>query len=101
MAKCEGLRVAKGKALCDVGEEISAKFRDLFARVGKDQGCRKKLRGDLLRLGEEVGGWAAGMPTEDMRRAEEKLRDGVEAYLGLLGTLWRGNKKEISRLCRW
>jgi hypothetical protein len=101
VAKGEGLRAAKGKALCDVSEEVSARFRDSLARVEKDPDCRKKLRGNLLRLGDEVGSWAAGMPAEDMRRAEEKLRDGVEAYLGLLGTLWRGNREEVDELCGW
>jgi hypothetical protein len=101
VAKREGLRAAKEKALCDVGKEVSAKFQDLLKRVGKDQVCRKMLRGELSRIGDEVRSWAAGMPAEDMRRAEEKLRDGVEAYLGLLGTLWRGNHRESGRLCLW
>jgi hypothetical protein len=101
VAKGEGLQAAKGKALCDVSEEVSAEFRDLLARVKKDQDCRKKVSRVLLRLGEDVKSWAAAMPAEDMRRTEEELRDGVEAYLGLLGTLWRGNRKEVDRLCRW
>lgn len=101
VATGEGLQAAKGKAFCDVSEEVGAKFRNLLARVGKDQDCRKKSRGSLLRLGEEVRSWAAGMPAEDMRRVEEKLRDVVEAYLGLLGTLWRGNSEEVGRLCLW
>lgn len=93
VAKHEGLWAAKGRAFCDVGEELSSRFQDLADRVTRDQRCRSALRRRLSSLQEEVGSWTAGMPAEDIRHAEEKLRDGVETYLRLLWALWRGRRE--------